>query len=212
MLGSGILRAGTEVYFSPNGGAARAVARAVEGAKKSVHAAVFCFTEREIAQALLAAHRRGVDVKVVLGKEEKENEFSKLNYLLKGGIDVRIDSRSGLMHDKFAVVDTRIVITGSFNWTASAETMNRENLLVLDDEGLAKKYEKEFWKIWKASGPAAVVESEKPPPSAYVGNKGSMCFHRSSCESLPALRNRVYFDSREEALKKGCHPCPRCKP
>jgi len=52
-------------------------------------------------------------------------------------------------YDKFAVIDNRIVITGSFNWTASAESRNNENLLVIFSPGFAKEYKKEFLKLWK---------------------------------------------------------------
>jgi len=55
------------------------------------------------------------------------------------------------MHHKFVVVDDKIVATGSFNWTASAERWNRENLLVINSTSLARRYTKEFDKIWKTT-------------------------------------------------------------
>ena len=60
----------------------------------------------------------------------------------------------GLMHDKFAVIDDQVVLTGSFNWTATAEKKNSENLLVLTDKGLAQKYMKQFKHLWSQSGEA----------------------------------------------------------
>ena len=59
---------------------------------------------------------------------------------------------SGLMHNKFAVIDGRTVLTGSFNWTITADTKNDENLLVITDKELAQKYVKQFNRLWAKSG------------------------------------------------------------
>lgn len=146
-----------EVYFSPNGGAAHAIIEKIEGAKKSIDVAMYAFTNRELAWALVRAHENGLNVRVVLDGDFIKNKYSKHNFLSRRGIDVRIDKShllqsgesQGRMHHKFAIIDDKILITGSYNWTASAEKRNDENLLIFNNTpNLIKAYRKEFDKIW----------------------------------------------------------------
>jgi len=145
-----------EVYFSPNGGAEKALVQVMDQAQHSIQAAVYFFTSRTVAQALLRAGKRGVKISVILDGND-ESEYSKGFYLSKRGIAVRYARglrrkgkriSYGLMHDKFAVIDGHLVMTGSYNWTVSAERWNYENLLVIDSVSLASRYEQEFNKIW----------------------------------------------------------------
>ncbi len=144
------------VFFSPNGGCTDAVIYEINRARKSIDVAMYAFTSRPIARALVDAHRRGVRVRVIMDKKFAEkSRFSKHIYLMKRGIPVKLVSpppgvrgRVGLMHHKFAVIDGRVLLTGSFNWTASAEKLNYENLLVFHSEEMAAIYEREFNRIW----------------------------------------------------------------
>ncbi len=145
------------VFFSPNGGCTDAVIYEIGRAKKYIDVAMYAFTSRPIAQALVKAKKRGVRIRVILDKKfNSHTRFSKFKYLMKKGIDVKLVSpppgvrgRVGLMHHKFAVIDGKVLLTGSFNWTASAEKLNYENLLVFYSEKLASIYEKEFKRIWR---------------------------------------------------------------
>jgi len=69
--------------------------------------------------------------------------------LVEKGIEVRISSNNYIMHNKFAVIDSKIVITGSYNWTASASTRNDENLLVIDDKEVILRFHKQFENLWE---------------------------------------------------------------
>ena len=144
------------VYFSPNGGAEKALVQAIDQAQHRIRAAVYFFTSRTVAKALLRAVKRGVKVSIILDGND-ESEYSKGFYVAKRGISVRYARglrrkgkriSYGLMHDKFAVIDGHLVLTGSYNWTVSAERWNYENLLVMDSVSLALQYEQEFQKIW----------------------------------------------------------------
>lgn len=134
----------TEVYFSPDGGCQKAVIAEISKAQKSIDIAMYELTAREIAQALVEAKGRKVAVRIVLDKAQEKETYSKGRYLLKQGFDVRYDIGIGLMHNKFAVIDGRVLITGSFNWTASAEERNEENLLILTDQEVIKAFNKRF--------------------------------------------------------------------
>jgi phosphatidylserine/phosphatidylglycerophosphate/cardiolipin synthase-like enzyme len=136
--------ADTRVFFSPDGGCQNAVISEIKKSKASIDIAMYSFTSREIAQALVEAKDRKVRVRIVLDKAQENETYSKGRYLFKRGFDVRYDTGLGLMHNKFAIIDDRVVITGSFNWTASAEDRNEENLLILADQEIIKAYKKRF--------------------------------------------------------------------
>ena len=99
---------------------------------------------------MIEAHNRGVDVKVVFEKQQI-TEHSEYQKLKAAGISVRNDTNSKLMHNKVMIVDGIIVITGSYNYSASAENYNNENMIIILSDYIAGIYEKEFEKIWNQS-------------------------------------------------------------
>jgi phosphatidylserine/phosphatidylglycerophosphate/cardiolipin synthase-like enzyme len=149
---SSLVYADSKVYFSPNGGAQDAVTAQIAKAQRSIDIAMYSFTSREIAQALVEAKKRQVKVRVVLDNAQIKEQFSKSRYLIGKGINVKFRLGPGLMHNKFAVIDGRVLLTGSFNWTASADKKNAENLLIITNKELAQKYLRQFKLLWSQSG------------------------------------------------------------
>lgn len=129
-----------DVYFSPKGGATEAVVRALDAAKQTVFVQAYSFTSKEIAKALLNAHKRGVVVHVILDKSILGDHYSEADFLVHSGISVLIDANHQIAHNKIMIIDGETVITGSFNFTRQAEEHNAENLLVIHDRGLAERY------------------------------------------------------------------------
>jgi hypothetical protein len=129
-----------KVYFSPGGGCAEAVVEALAGAQKSVRIQAYSFTSAPIAKALVEAHRRGVNVQVILDKSNATGRYSSADFISRAGIPTFIDAAHAIAHNKVMVIDERQVITGSFNFTRAAEERNAENLLVIDDDQLAKQF------------------------------------------------------------------------
>lgn len=129
-----------EVYFSPDGGVTDAIVSVIEKAKKTIHVQAYSFTSAPIAKALVEAHKRGVTVSVILDKSQKTEKYSSADFLSHAGISVSIDSKHAIAHSKIIIVDEEIVITGSFNFTKSAEERNSENLVIIRDENLAQEY------------------------------------------------------------------------
>ena len=125
-------------------------------ARKSIDIAMYAFTSREIAQALVAAKDRHVKVRIALDTAQIKDPFSKCKFLVSKGFNVKFRMGPGLLHDKFAVIDDREVITGSFNWTQTAEKKNAENLLIIQDRELAWKYAKQFRHLWSHCGLAQI--------------------------------------------------------
>ncbi|MBN3305785.1 PLD6 hydrolase, partial [Amia calva] len=100
-------------------------------------------------------HRRRVAVRVVIDKDYLDINGSQVGRLLKAGISVRHDTGSYFMHHKFALVDGRLLLTGSLNWTMTAVQGNRENVLVTEDPAFVKPFLREFEELWTANDPAA---------------------------------------------------------
>jgi phosphatidylserine/phosphatidylglycerophosphate/cardiolipin synthase-like enzyme len=140
-----------EIAFSPHGGATELVVKTIESAKTSVRLAAYGFTSKPIATALLDAHQRGIDVRVVVDKSNATARYTAATFLANQGVPVRVDYRYAIMHDKFIVVDGATVEEGSFNFTAQAEQRNAENVLVLHDAGVAQRYGQEWERLWAES-------------------------------------------------------------
>jgi phosphatidylserine/phosphatidylglycerophosphate/cardiolipin synthase-like enzyme len=123
----------------------------IRGAKDRIYVAIYSFTSDRLAEALIEARRRGVDVRVVMERREANGTGSEYPRLLGAGVEVRLDANPGLMHHKFMVIDGEIVVTGSYNWSAAAEEKNDENLIVIRDRAVAGAFEREFERIWSQS-------------------------------------------------------------
>ncbi|MFL9860008.1 phospholipase D family protein [Paraburkholderia madseniana] len=123
--------------FSPEGSAERLVLKAICTARHSVHLSAYSFTSPAIVQALIDAHRRGVDVAVVADRKSNlvEDRSGKgriaLDLLSGAGVGVRTIDVYPIHHDKFMVIDGESVETGSFNYTTSAAGYNSENAVVM---------------------------------------------------------------------------------
>ena len=130
----------TEVYFSLYDDPEAVIIKNIAEAEEFISIAMYTFTDVEIAQAILEARDRGIDIKIYLDRSQVKARYSRSRYFVQNGIEVRISSNSYIMHNKFAVIDNEIVITGSYNWTASAGERNDENLLVIDDIYIVKRY------------------------------------------------------------------------
>jgi phosphatidylserine/phosphatidylglycerophosphate/cardiolipin synthase-like enzyme len=139
----------TQVIFSPNGGCTDAIVKAISQAQKTIDIMMYSFSSRPIAQELVKAKDRGVKIRILLDKAQEKQTYSKSRYFVQRDFDVRYDSGSGLMHNKAGIVDGRLLITGSFNWTAQAEKFNAENLLLLTDTTLINAYQERFNHLWE---------------------------------------------------------------
>ena len=136
-----------EDAFSPYQGATELVVKTIKEAKRSIHVAAYSFTSKPIADALVTAHDKGVDVEVVMDKSQHKGRM--MQYIRDHGIPTRINYRYSIMHDKFMVIDEKTLELGSFNYTAAAEKRNAENVLVIHDEKkIVKDYDKQWKKLW----------------------------------------------------------------
>jgi phosphatidylserine/phosphatidylglycerophosphate/cardiolipin synthase-like enzyme len=135
-----------EVLFTPWDDAEGALLREIEAAKKTIHAQAYLVTSRNIARALTEAHERGVRVALLADRElVAKGEKSLVPQLQAAGIAVRLETRYAAAHNKILLIDAErdrpVVITGSYNFTFSAQARNAENLLILrGNRALARAY------------------------------------------------------------------------
>ena len=133
------------VLFSPDGGCTEAIIDAVKAAKTSIDVQAYSFTSAPIAKAVAEAHGRGVKVRVVLDKSQRSERYTSATYLHNNKVPVWIDADHAIAHNKIILIDRSLIITGSFNFTKSAEERNSENLLIIEGHPeLAAKYAANF--------------------------------------------------------------------
>ncbi|WP_258179718.1 phospholipase D family nuclease [Burkholderia vietnamiensis] len=122
-----------QIGFSPEGSAARLVLQVIERAEREIRVMAYSFTSPEIARALVAAKRRGVDVQMVVdaGESRSRAGTAALNVLTNAGILVRLNDRYKIQHDKVIMTDGKHLETGSLNYSLAAERSNSENVIVL---------------------------------------------------------------------------------
>jgi phosphatidylserine/phosphatidylglycerophosphate/cardiolipin synthase-like enzyme len=116
--------AGISVFFSPGGGCADAIVAQLQAARKSIDVQAHPLISTPIAAALKQAHDRGVNVRTVLDKDAAGAKHSAATYLTNAGIPTWLDGEHAIAHNKVIIIDGATVITGSFNFTKTAEERN----------------------------------------------------------------------------------------
>lgn len=138
-----------ETYFSPDDGVADVIVDLIDDAQESIYFMAFSFTSDDISDAI---QRRALDGVVVAGVMDKSqtrsNQGGEYDSLLRAGLDVHQDIIDGLMHHKVIIIDKEIVITGSYNFSRSAEERNDENILVIHNTDIANEFLKEFERVY----------------------------------------------------------------
>lgn len=129
-----------ETCFVPGQDCTAVVVREIGTARKEVLLQAYGFTSEPIAAALVEARRRGVVVRAIFDKSDRTARGSKAEELGTAGIPLLVDTVAGIAHNKVLVIDSAEVVTGSFNFTTSAQKRNAENLLVIHDPEVAGRY------------------------------------------------------------------------
>lgn len=138
-----------ENYFAPREPVQPHVVAAIERAQRSVEFLAFSYTDDATAEAMLARQRAGVTVRGVMENRNAEGTGSEYGRLRQNGAAVFTDGNCYTMHHKVIIVDERVVIAGSYNFTGRAEEINDENLLIIDDPLIAQAYHEEFERVYR---------------------------------------------------------------
>ncbi len=145
-----------ETYMAPEDHVMDRLISLVAGAQKSVHFMAYTFTHEDLAKAMIGRSQAKIDVQGVI--EEHNAEQGTLADLYCGKVPVRTDGNPYNMHHKVIIIDAETVITGSFNFTWSADTENDENVLVIHDPAAAAWYEREYQRIYQAGKAPAGIQ------------------------------------------------------
>jgi phosphatidylserine/phosphatidylglycerophosphate/cardiolipin synthase-like enzyme len=116
----------------------------VRNAEKSVKVAIFSFTHEGLGDELVKADIKGLDVKVLVERKQRNVQKSQYTRLKDFGVNILVDGNKYNMHHKFIIIDDKIIITGSPNFSFSGYNRNDENFLIIYDESLVLKFVKEF--------------------------------------------------------------------
>ena len=128
------------VCFTPGDNCSLVIANSIDQAKKEIFVAAYSFTDMHIAKALIKAKQRGVDVKVLIDRSQIDNNIFAVSFLQKNNVYVKVDYQPAIAHNKTMIIDGTTVITGSYNYTYSANEKNAENVLIIQDKNLTKLY------------------------------------------------------------------------
>lgn len=139
----------SKAYFSPGVACRDAVRDAIDGATRCLDVCVFTITDDYISKALMAAHRRGVAVRIITDNDKGQDPGSDIERLRRGGIPIRCDRTEYHMHHKFVIVDRRTLLNGSYNWTRGAFSYNQENVVVCRDQHLIAEFQRTFDDLWR---------------------------------------------------------------
>ena len=137
-----------QIFFSPEDKVLDRIIPIVSNAQSNIRFLAFSFTDYPLAEAMIIRAAAGVDVAGVYEKVGSETESAELRTFYCANVPVRQDGNPRFLHDKLIIVDNRIVITGSFNFSSNATENNDENVMIVDNAEIANLYMQEFGRIW----------------------------------------------------------------
>ncbi|MGN0004544.1 MAG: phosphatidylserine/phosphatidylglycerophosphate/cardiolipin synthase family protein [Candidatus Gastranaerophilaceae bacterium] len=139
------------VYFSPQDKPITTqIIPDIQKAQKYIYVPVFYFTHKKMAEELIKAHNKGVDVKVIIDATSAVNKYSQHKILRQNSIPLKVENFAGKMHMKSVIIDDKVVFLGSMNFTKSGDLYNDENCLRIENSKIARKLKMDFLTIWNS--------------------------------------------------------------
>ncbi|MCA9088315.1 MAG: endonuclease [Planctomycetaceae bacterium] len=138
----------SEALFSPGDGPRLRIRRLLDQSRESVDICVFTITDDLLTEAIIAAVKRKVRVRIITDDYKSGDTGSDIERIRNAGAEIRFDCSPHHMHHKFAIFDRRVLLGGSYNWTRSAAKGNEENVIVTDDGNLLRSFSRLFDKLW----------------------------------------------------------------
>jgi phosphatidylserine/phosphatidylglycerophosphate/cardiolipin synthase-like enzyme len=171
----------------------------IDAAEDQILVAMYSFSDDELGAAVIRAHQRGVDVYVLMDEgQETEAAGRQWPKLVAAGISTAVEHQAGLLHHKFVVIDLETVITGSYDWSDSADNDNFENVVVIECAAIAGQFADEFVHIANDLLGLAWM-GLTPPPVPDAGDPCSECLARlnestqSDFEECPGVDTYLAF-------------------
>ncbi len=142
--------ANEEVCFSPDEHCDEKLIEFIKGATKSIDVAIYDINLDQLVHQL-AVQSKKIKVRVVVDRRQSKGHHSLVSTLIKAGVDVRYGHQRGIQHNKFAIVDGKMIETGSFNFTNHASKANQENQIYLSSPTVVVRYRERFEKMWESA-------------------------------------------------------------
>ncbi|HET6822350.1 MAG TPA: phospholipase D-like domain-containing protein [Anaerolineales bacterium] len=137
-----------DVYFSPDDGVLAGLVPVLESAQESIYFLAYSFTSNQLGEIVRQKAQAEISVAGVMDDEQvRSNQGTEFDPFRQANLDVRIDGIDGLMHHKVFIVDEKIVVLGSYNFSQNAEERNDENLLIIYDPVIAEQFMFEFLRV-----------------------------------------------------------------
>lgn len=138
-----------ETTFEAEGNVRDRIIELIQEAEESILFMAFVFTDDDIAQALIDQHRAGLSVAGVVEGRNISASGSDIEAMQQAGIYILGDGNPYIMHHKVIIIDEAIVVTGSYNFSASAANSNDENVLIISSPEIASLYVDEFERVYQ---------------------------------------------------------------
>ncbi len=183
--------AAISLYFSPKGNVyENAIKPQIENAKNEIFVSAFFLTRKDMVEDLIAAQKRGVKIKIIVDATAAANKSNKHEDLRNEKIPVKIENWGGKNHEKNIVIDSKVLIVGSANFSKSAVEKNDENLLVIANPVVAQKYREHFMKLYSSIDDKYLKEV----PRTESLESGNSCFDGIDND----------FDGKIDTRDEGC--------
>ena len=142
--------AGMTAFFTPSQKCENSIVQRINKTEKSIDVAVYAINNKDIVDAIKKAYDRGVKIRILTDRLQAGNKNSKVRELYDYGINIRVNSKHKIEHNKFAVFDFNNAVTGSYNWTEPASDKNSENCLFFNrNKKTVKEYHDRFNYLWQ---------------------------------------------------------------
>ena len=139
-----------DTYFSPDDGALAAIIPVLESAQESIYFLAYSFTSNQLGEIVRQKAEAEVEIAGVMDDEQvRSNQGTEFDPFRQAELNVRMDGIDGLMHHKVFIVDEKIVVMGSYNFSQNAEVRNDENILIIYDSLIAEQFLFEFHRVYR---------------------------------------------------------------
>ncbi|MFZ1678116.1 MAG: phospholipase D-like domain-containing protein, partial [Saprospiraceae bacterium] len=166
-----------ESYFSPSDETNCHILDALKSADHQVLIGLLLITKDDLVDEIISLHQQGIEVRLIV--EDAGTSSLALSRLMQAGVNVEIHDLSGLFHHKYAIIDEGYpdsdptVISGSHNWTLSADIVNDENTLIFHDQSIANIFRQEYEARWSELNPTGTISISDNPSLTLHPNPAS---------------------------------------
>ena len=137
-----------DICFSPHGNCDQKIIKFVDSATKTIDMAIYSISLQGLVDSIIRLKKSGVKIRMVVDKLQAHGRSSAVSHLAKAGIPIKYGNVSGIMHNKFTIIDGNLVETGSYNYSSNATSYNAENQIYLNEPAVIQEFASQFEDLW----------------------------------------------------------------